>query len=254
MSNTSTVTPYESDNWSETSTSTAIADVFSWLSDTDEDRAIDQQAKQARNRQLCKDVARARTISAPPVVSIELHMKTADSLMRSVGNAGYKVVQEVPRPHTDVLIIQSPKGDRVAIEQVHDGGVRLYAVHSKAKIDEIMRRHTVERAIEHLTGSGLHVTRKDLPNGEVQLLARKSGPLSGLPKRGPSSRGNEELHAQIHKDGSSVLDVVDVKGPRCEEIVKNFAAATSGQITGTNKKGDYYCLPGELRRERVRAK
>ena len=254
MSNTSTVTPYESDNGSETTTSAAITDIFSWLGDTDEDRAIDQQAKQARNRQLYKDVARARTISAPPVVSIELHMKTADSLMRCVGNAGYKVVQEVQRLHTDILIIQSPKGDRVAVEQMHHGGVRLYAAHSKAKIDEIMRRHTVERAIEHLAGSGLLVTRKDLPNGEVQLLARKSGPLSELPKRGSSPEGNEELHAQIHRDGSTVLDVVDVKGPRCEEIAKNFAAATSGQITCTNRKGDYYCLPGELRRERVRAK
>jgi hypothetical protein len=125
MSNTSTVTPYESDNGSETTTSAAIADVFSWLSDTDEDRAIDQQAKQARNRQLYEDVASARTISAPAVVSIELHMKTADSLMRCAGNAGYKVVQEVPRPHTDILIIQSPKGDRVAVEQMHTGGVRL---------------------------------------------------------------------------------------------------------------------------------
>jgi len=254
MSNTSTVTPYESANGSGTSTSSAIGDVFSWLSDTDDDRAVDQQAKEARNRQLYKDISRTRTISAPNVVSIELHMKTADTLMRSVGNAGYKVVQEVPRLNADFLIIQSPKGERVAVEQMHNGGVRLYAAHSRAKIDEIMRRHTVERAVEHLTGAGLQVTRKDLPNGEVQLLARRAGPLSGSSKRGSGPQGNEELHAQIYKDGSSVLDVVDVKGPRCEEIAKNFAEATSGQIRATNKKDDYYCLPGELRRERVRAK
>ena len=243
MSNTSTVTPYESGGGSNTSTSTAIADVFSWLSDTDEDRAVDQRAKEARNRQLYKDISRTSAISAPPVVSIELHMKKADTLMRSVSNAGYKIVQEVPRVNTDFLIIQSPKGERVAVEQMHTGGVRMYAVHSKARINEIMRRHTFDQAMEHMTNGGMQVIHKELPNGEIQLKGC-----------GSTAAGKQELRAQIRNDGSSILDVVDVKGPRCDEIAKRFAEATGGQITGTKKKDDYFCLPGELRRERVRSK
>ena len=243
MSNTSTVTPYESDSVLDTSTSSAIEDLFSWLGDTDEDRATDQSAKEDRNRQLYRDISRSRTISATPVVSIELHMKTADALMRSVSNAGYKVVQEVPRVNADFLIIQSPRGERVAVEQMHKGGVRVHAAYSRTKIDKIVRRHTLDRAVEHLTSGGMQVVQKELPNGEIQLVGR-----------GLTPQGKQELRAQIHKDGSSVLDVVEVKGPRCEEIVKRFAEATDGQIIAANRKDDYYCLPGELRRERVRAK
>jgi hypothetical protein len=243
MSNTSTVTPYESDSVTDTSTSSAIDDLFSWLGDTDEDRATDQSAKETRNRQLYIDMSRSRTIAAPPVVSIELHMKTAETLMRSVSNAGYKVVREVPRVNADFLIIQSPKGERVAVEQMHKGGVRVHAAHSRTRIDQIVRRHTLDRAVAHLTSGGMQVIQKELPNGEIQLVGR-----------GLTPQGKQELHAQIHKDGSSVLDVVDVKGPRCEEIARRFAEATDGQITATNKKDSYYCLPGELRRERVHGK
>ena len=243
MSNTSTVTPYESGSGSNTSTSSAIADIFSWLGDTDEDRALDQRAREARIEQVSRDISRQRVSSAPPMVSVELHMKKADTLLKSVTNAGYKIVQELPRASTDFVLIQSPKGQRIAVEQMHDGGVRLHAAHSRTRIDQIVRRHTLDRAVEHMTSGGMQVLSKELPNGEIQLVGR-----------GSTTWGKQELHAQIHKDGSSVLDVVEVKGPRCEEIAKRFAEATCGQIIGTKKKDDYCCLPGELRRERVRTK
>jgi len=243
MSNTSTVTPYESNGGSNTSTDTTIADVFSWLGDTDEDRAADERAKEARGRQLSQDILRKGAVKAPPVVSIKLHMKTADTLLRSVGNAGYKVVQEVPRVNTDFLVLQGRTGDRVLIEQTHGGGVRLHAARSRVTIDQIMRRHTLDRAEEHLAGDGMQVVRKELPNGEIQLLAR-----------GSVAVGKEELHVQIRTDGSSIVDVVDGRGPHCAKIVNGFAEATGGQISSTKRKDEYYLLPGKLRRERVQAK
>ncbi len=243
MSNTSEATPYESDDGSSTYSTAEVAEVSAWLRDTDQDREIDQRAKETRSRQLAEDISRKHSILAPPVVSIKLHMKKADTLLTSVTNAGYRIVQQVPRVNADFLILQDRKGGRIAVEQMHGGGVRLHAAHSRTRVDEIMRRHTLERAVEHLAGTGLKVSRKELPNGEIQLLAR-----------GTTSRGKEELHAQIRKDGSTVLDVVEVNGPRCEEIAKGFTEAIGGQITATNRKDDYYCLPGELRRERVQAK
>lgn len=243
MSNTSTVTPYESETESNTTTATSKVDLFSWLADTDEDRAVDQRAREDRNRQLSKDLTRKHAVPAPPVMSIELHMKTTETLLKSGNNAGYKVVREVPSRNTDLLVLQGLRGDRVIVEQTRGGGVRMHAAHSRFGIDSIMRRHTLDRAVEHLAKAGLQVTRKELSNGEIQLLARGTAP------------GNkEELHAQIRKDGSSIIDVVDGRGPGCEDIVRGYAEATNGQVTATHRKDDYYLLPERKRPKETRAK
>src|ERR1035441_10490262 len=120
MSNTSVLTPYESDSVVNTGTSRAIADIFSWLGDTDEDRALDQRAKEARIEQLSKEALRQPVLCAPPMVSVDLHMRKADKLLKSVTNAGYQIVQDLPRLSTDFVLIKSPMGERVAVEQMHD--------------------------------------------------------------------------------------------------------------------------------------
>ena len=114
---------------------------------------------------------------------------------------------------------------------------------SRTPINNIVRRHTLDLALAHLSAQGRQVACKTLPNGEVQVLARDA-----------SDSGKGELHAQIRQDGSSVLDVVGAKGAQCMDIVRDFAEATGCVIEQTQKKEQYFMLPGEVRREKVRAK
>ena len=243
MSNTSVVTPYESEESSSRGIGDVLGDVVGWLGDTDEDRAVDRRAKEANARQIAEDLSRRKQLAAVPVVSVNLHMKSADALLRSIPNAGYRIVQELPRPKADFLVLQGLSGDRVILEQTHGGGGRLHTVRSQAPINKIMRQNTLDRVADHQKKSGIRVESKTLVNGEVQMRVRGSS----LPNGG-------ELHVQVRNDGSSVLDVVGVHGPQCAQVVKEFAEATGGVLEQMIKKDEYYMLPGEVRREKVRTR
>lgn len=242
MSNTSVVTPYEASE-ERGSIADMMGEVMGWLKDTDEDRAADRQAKEARANQLADDLTRRKDLKSVPVVSVDLRMKSADTLLRSIPSAGYRVVQELPRPKADFLILKGQSGDRVILERSHDGSVRLHAEKSQTAINRIVQQHTLDRAMDYLNQSGMQVERKTLANGEVQMRVRGNS----LPKGG-------ELHAQVRNDGSTVLDVVGVRGPQCTEIVRQYAEATGGTVDEMVKKDEYYMLPGEVRREKVRTR
>ena len=242
MSNTSVVTPYEP-NESTSDIAESSGNLAAFFADTDVDHAFDRLASDAHAQQVTDDFARCKQLVPLPVVSVNLHLETAASLLRSAPAAGYRIVQELPRPKADFLILQSNHGDRVVIEQFHSGGVRAHALGSRVPINDIVRRQTLDLALNHLQDSGRQVVSKTLPNGEVQVQARSA-----------SDSGKGELHVQIRRDGSSVLDVVGTRGPQCMEIVREFAEATGGVIEQTVRKDECFMLPGELRREKVHIK
>jgi hypothetical protein len=200
-------------------------------------------AAEARAQQVTADFARRRQLESISVVSVDLHLGNAASLLRSAPAAGFRIVRKLPRQKADLHILQSDHGDRIVIEQSRGGGVRVHALGSRSPINDIVRRHTLDLALTYLRGSGRLIASKTLPNGEVQVRA---GNASG------SEKG--ELHVQIRRDGSSVLDVVGTRGSQCMEIVRNFAEATGGVIEQTVRKDEYFMLPGELRQEKVRAR
>jgi hypothetical protein len=253
MSNTSVVTPYEESESTSRSVveaedlagggiAEAIGEIAAFFADRDADRASDRVSAAVRGQQTADDFRRRRQTQKVPLVSVNLHLADAGSLLRSAPEAGFRLTSRLARPKADLLVLENPRGERLVIEQARVGGVRMHAVGTRAPINDLMRQHTLDRALEHLRNSGREVMSQTLASGEVQILAR-----------GGSEASTGELHAQIRQDGSSVLDVVGAQGPKGMELVRGFAEATGGVITETVKKAEYFTRPGELRRNKVRA-
>ena len=103
MSNTSYVTPYESNDSVEYDAGESSGYYASVLSNTDTDRGADREkcremdrlAAEERARQLTEDYARRKQQAAVPIVSVNLHLKDASSLLRSAPAAGYRVIQQL---------------------------------------------------------------------------------------------------------------------------------------------------------------
>jgi len=100
----------------------------------------------------------------------------------------------------------------------------------------VVRQHTVDRAIQHLAGAGMNVKTAVLHNGEVQILANEqaAGQSGGLQRLRPGKGG---WHC-LGRRGK-------VRGPRCKEIVSQFAEAIGGEISGMKLKDSFFQLPGE---------
>jgi len=90
-----------------------------------------------------------------------------------------------------------------------------------------VRQHTVNRAVEHLTSKGMGGQTAKLASGKVQILARE---------RDHSRRGGAaEIKAQVHLDGTALVDVDKMRGNRWEEIVRYLALAVGGEVSGMRK-------------------
>jgi len=55
-----------------------------------------------------------------------------------------------------------------------------------------------------------------------------------------------------NKYGTTWVDVDQVKGNRCEELVRGLAEAVGGKVTSTQPKDAYFQLPGEPARTQVK--
>ncbi|MFC1718147.1 DUF2997 domain-containing protein, partial [Candidatus Poribacteria bacterium] len=64
--------------------------------------------------------------------------------------------------------------------------------------------------------------------------------------------GAAEIRAQVHKDGTTHIDIDKVKGNRCQDIVKELASAMGGEVSEMKRKASCFQLPGELARTKVK--
>jgi len=140
MSNTSVVSPYESSDYPGSGIAESSGDLAAVFADTDVDRAADRLAAEARAQQVTADFARRRQLESISVVSVDLHLGNAASLLRSAPAAGFRIVRKLPRQKADLHILQSDHGDRIVIEQSRGGGVRVHALGSRSPINDIVRR------------------------------------------------------------------------------------------------------------------
>jgi hypothetical protein len=257
MSNTSTVTPYESTNSEELSTAGLAAGagiaacvvgavaVVRWLvEETAEEReSLDNIRRERRREQLAHPglgkLADERRVS-PSITTVSLHLNDADSLIRSAEHLGYRRESVAPSSASlsdQPVLLRNTTGERLAIGRNDKGRLIVSTAGSNRRVQKLVRQHTVDRAVEHLASRGMQVQTANLVNCEVQILARERE--SGVPG------GAAEIKAQIGSDGQVVVDIDCVKGNRCEVIVQDFAQAIGGKVTATNKKSSYYQLPGE---------
>lgn len=267
MSNTSTVTPYDSRAMSAAVgvglglaavcvvgvAAGAIA-VARWLAEeTPEDRAAMDRIKGERRRERL----RSRTVTAagtsarhelPRLNTIALHLRDAESLLRSAEKLGYQrepLVQPSPTlTEQPLVLLRGAAGERLAIERNATDRLVVHTAGDRSRVQALVRQHTLDQAVEHLASKGMAVQTAALANGEMQILARE---------RNASRRGGAAtVKTQVRTDGTAWVDVDCIRGNRCENVVSELAQAIGGEVSSMAKKDAYFQLPGEPTKTRVR--
>lgn len=248
MSNTSTVTPYESETSSDsayagstTGSSTTgvaagvvgVAALIRWLvEETDEDRAATERIKKER---------RLERLTRQPVSTVSLRLKQPDSLIVSAEKLGYRL-ESLNLPagspmEKSPILLRGRSGERLAITRNANGRIDISTAGDQGRIRNLVGQHTLAKTVEHLAKKGMSVQTATLANGEVQIVGRETDSA----RRG----GAAEVKAQVRADGTTLIDIDCVRGNRCETIVSEFAEAIGGRVTGMTKKESYFQLPGE---------
>lgn len=263
MSNTSKVTPYdsaESNALVEAGIEMAAACIGAvavgtvalcrWLvEETSEDREAAAYLKEELRREriqraVTADLAVGR---AEPLrlSSVGLHLRDPESLVRSAERLGYRLVEpRVPLIEQPQILLSRPSGERLAIEHTSRGKLVVHTAGDQSRVQTLVRQHSVDRATEHLKSSGMDVRVVTLPNGEVQMLASE--------RRTDRRAGAAKVRTQVHADGTVWVDVDEIKGNRCQEVVADLAGAIGGQVSSMTKKDAYFQLPGEPTKVKVK--
>lgn len=237
MSNTSTVTPYATDN-GPSAISTCIEGVIqagtataTWLAkESDQDRAATERFRDRARRD------RLATVAPPQVCSVTLTVRQREPLLEAATTLGYRVDRTVSAAPSTLCLVR-PSGERLAIERSTSGRLLVHTAGARARVNELVRQHTVERAVEHLRASGMAVQAKPLATGEVQIAARERTPVDRA--------GQATVLAQVHDDGTVWVDVDGVRGRRCEGITRGLAEAVGGEVDAQVRKPAWHQEPGE---------
>lgn len=278
MSNTSDLTPYDTTISSSggsggiglcagVAAACAVGAIIgvvalaSWLSEeTPEDRAAVLRLEEDRRRNRIKGCSPTKDLSHIPVVdlsgecgkskpitTIHLNTRHMESFLETARKLGYRLEPLVqpskPISRQPQLLLRGASGQRLVLQRNARGRIAVSTAGGEHRILELVHRHTLDRATEHLRHMGMHVETARLSSGEVQIRAREQAGRRG---------GAAEVKAQVRSDGRVWIDVDNIRGNRCEEIVSGFAEAIGAEVSGTKKKDAYYQLPGEPARTSVR--
>ena len=179
------------------------------------------------------------------ITSVGLHLSNPESLTRSAEKLGYSVIEPaastVDNPE---ILLQSASGERLAIAMNDKGKLALHTAGDHGSVQPLIRQHTLDRAVEHLSSKGMTIRKVELPSGDMQILARE--------RIGGQRGGPAEIKTRIRDDGAMWVDIDRVKGKRCQEIVSELASAVGGEVSSMDKKAAYFQLPGEPTRTKVR--
>jgi hypothetical protein len=228
--------------------------VARWLAEeTPEDRAALERIKGERRRErLSRRTATTDRAGArhelPPLKTVALHLRDAQSLLRSAEKLGYRreplVQPSSALTEQPLVLLRGAAGERLAIERNAKGRLVVHTAGDHSRVQALVRQHTVDRAVEHLASRGMTVRAATLANGEVQILAREQD----TSRRG----GAATVKTQVRTDGTAWVDVDCLRGNRCESVVSELAQAIGGEVSSMAKKDVYFQLPGEPTKTRVR--
>jgi hypothetical protein len=265
MSNTSTVTPYDDNGLAGAGdvagtcgllAAAAIMGVAAamaggvavarWLAEeSSRDRAASKAFREARRRErLAADPPSGGRLSA-----VQVRIRDQASLLRAARALGYRSAPAATSTgkrrdaHRSTLLV-GPAGERLAIIRDRTGGLSIATAGDAQRIQEVVRRHTLDRTLEHLGVWGTDVAQRRLPSGQVEIIARERASAPAAQRA--------VVTATVAADGSARVDVACTNGSRCDTIVSDFARAVGGGVTDTKRKSEYFVLPGELAKRRLK--
>lgn len=258
MSNTSTVSPYESTGTSSSGSVggglaaacvigavAGAVTVARWLmEETEEDRAAVEARQRERERELLGVDRPEEPLS---LHTVSLYQREVEPLLQAAELLGYRrepLVVSSDQAIEQPILLRGCKGERLAITRNVQGTLDIATRGEQTRIQALVRQHSVERVSAYLNGKG-SVRSHHLPNGEVQLQTQEHH--TGQPG------GQAVISVQVRQDGTLWTDIDKLRGPRCQELVAELAKAVGGEVVETAHKEAFYQQPGEPTKTRVRA-
>lgn len=237
MSNTSTVSPYESAIQDEavddrTPLAAEAATVVQLLLGEDPDSRAQRRSLQERKvRQARRRLRTAR-----------LHLQDSKLLLSSLELQGYRPLSCAGVGTTTLLA--NSGGERLSLAR-EGSRVVLRSLAPAATLERVVQFHALEAVRQHLRTLGQEaITSSPSAGGEVRIQSVPPGgrvPAAASPK----------LTIDVRADGTTRVDVDGARGSECAGIVAGLAAAIGGRVTETHLKPAYFQGPGEPRRVKV---
>lgn len=206
-----------------------------------EDKAAVERLKeeQKRERLSARNGRLVSNESPVRLTSASLHLRSTEPLQRTAEKLGYRTVKSVSNePH---ILLARPSGERLAIGLDKQGQVTVTA-NNEGHVKNLVRCHTVDRAVEHMKGKGMKIQTASLPNGEIRITGNE---------RRTRKDGKAKVTTQVHSDGSLFIDVDNVKSNRCESIVSELADAVGGKVSDLKLKNSYQLPVSDRRRVKL---
>jgi|GEM_PF-5441408 hypothetical protein len=241
MSNVSNISPYEESPGSSAvvagamagavATAVLVGGVVQWLTEeTDADRIVAQRRQtEAKERMQANINKAAQAPAGSTFESARLRGKEMEPLLEAARALGYI---EVVGQQAGVHCLMGKEGQRVAIGHAANGNLELHARAGDEAIQAMVRQFTVTQAVRHMQARDMKPVVSDA-GGATVIQGRETGP-------GKSA----VLTAQVRADGRIAVDVDQMSGPRCEDLVRDLASAVGGQVESTRRKPQFW-LPGE---------
>jgi hypothetical protein len=204
---------------------------------------LDEKQKEVVARRKEKErKERARLIKPekPELIAVPLKLTTSDTVVQSAINLGFKPFEmpNTPIQSKPSITLTKPSGETLTLMKAETGRLSIVTHgNSLSTICEVMQRHTIDQAINHLKKQCRSVEVKKGAGGDYVIVAQEGN-------RGQKG-GPARITAHISKDGIATVDVSNIKGPRCEEIINGIARAIGGECVKSRKKSEYFQMPVE---------
>jgi hypothetical protein len=236
MSNTSSVTPYQSDRAGAAAAAAAaavgwaVAALAEALAATDGEREM---------------IARYRSLArAERLGGARLDCRIADNgdLVAAARSLGFDTVRPADRASlaSGRLDLGRPielvdrKGAAMVLQRTADC-LAIISSDGQGTINDVVRQVTVTRARRHLAAlSGGEVVSRRLANGEIELQACEVRSRHD---------GAATVTARVAPTGVLQVDVAGLRGARCEQLLSELAEAVGGEIDAISLKPEYYATP-----------
>lgn len=240
MSNTADVTPYVDSGSSVTggvgSAARAAPDLFSRSA---ADRAADEQLAESRRaaRLSCASVTLVGN-DLPPLVQAAKELGYTPMNVQTGASA--QLPHSSARLDSTVQLVNA-RGERLSM-LVDGPSIRLEG----SGLQAVVRQRTLTAVSRHLQQlSGGRATTRRASDGSLHLTATE---LSGR-----HSDGAAKVAVVVDAAGNLTVDIDNVRGRRCENLLGDLTKAVGGQVRSKKLKPSYYdAEPGESARPRTR--
>lgn len=189
-----------------------------------------------------KERARLKIPETLQLTVVPLKLKTPETLVQSAANLGFKLqpLEMVSVRTQPNIILSKPSGETLTVRRAETGRLVIEAGNASI-IQQVVQRHTIDQTISHLKKQCRSVEVKKTHGGYI---------IVGQETNRRQKGGTAKIITHIQNNGVATVDVSNIKGSRCEEVINELARAIGGECVEAKRKSEYFQLPAE-EQERV---